>query len=118
MKIISCGQIFEKASLIKFHETPSPVSRSVPCGKTDIDMTKLTFALLKSAYAPKNGSVIGCEMSACNVTDYIFHGRGSHYHRSVGNWHSVTKDLRLFSSVATTSSRQFIGCKNVVQWTV
>jgi len=37
--------------------------------QTGIDMTKLIFALRKSANAPKNGSVIGCEMSAYNVTD-------------------------------------------------
>jgi len=62
-------------------------------------MTKLIFALLKSANAPKSSSIIVCEMSAYNVTDYVIHVRGSHYHRSVGNWHSVTKGLRLFSSV-------------------
>jgi len=70
--------------------------------QTDIEVTNLKFALRKSTNAPKNGSVIGCKMSAYNVTDYVIHGRGSHYHRSVGNWHSVMKDLHLFSSVTNT----------------
>jgi hypothetical protein len=83
--------------------------------QTDIEMKKLIFVLRKSAKAPKNGSVISCEMSAYNVTDYVIHGRSSLYHRSIGNWHSVTKDVRLFSSVANTYSRNFIGCKNFVQ---
>ena len=29
------GQIFEKLSNMKFHENPFPVSRAVPCGRTD-----------------------------------------------------------------------------------
>ena len=53
--------------------------------QTDIDMTKLKFALRKSANAPKNVSITGCEMSAYNVTDYVIHGRGSHNNNNNNN---------------------------------
>ena len=51
------GHIFEKLSNIKFHENPFPVSRAVPCGRTDIrtDMTKLIIVAFRNfAKAPKN----------------------------------------------------------------
>jgi len=35
MKLEYSGQIFEKYSIIKFHENPSCGSRVVPCGRTD-----------------------------------------------------------------------------------
>jgi len=35
MKLEFSGQIFEKCSNIKFHESPSSKSRVVPCGQTD-----------------------------------------------------------------------------------
>jgi len=81
-----------------------PVSADVfhAVRQRDIDKMKLKFALRKAANAPKNVSVPGCEMSTYNVTDYVIHGRGSHYHGSVGNSLSVTKDLRLFISVTNT----------------
>jgi len=79
--------------------------------QTYIDMAKLKFVLRNSTNAPKNGSVIGCEMLAYKVTDYVIHGRGSHYHRSDGNWHSVTKDLRFFGSLTNTQSGLLLGVK-------
>jgi len=35
-KLEFCGQIFEKNSIIIFHENPSSGSRVVPCGRTDM----------------------------------------------------------------------------------
>ena len=52
---------FRKSSNIKFLQSPSSVSRVVPCGKTDglTDITKLLVTLRNVANAPKNHSVIG-----------------------------------------------------------
>ena len=54
--------------------------------QADIDVTKIIVCLRKFAKAPKCGSVIGCELSTYNVTDYVINGWGSNSHRSFGNW--------------------------------
>ena len=52
MKLEFSGQIFEKASNIKFYHNPSSGSRVVQCGQTD--MTKLIVAFSNVANALKN----------------------------------------------------------------
>ena len=46
----------KNAQIIKFRETPSSVSRVVPCGQSDgrTDVTKLTVAFRDFVNAPKN----------------------------------------------------------------
>ena len=59
MKREFSGQIFEKYSSIKFHESPSRGSRVVPCWRTDGQttyMAKLTAAFRNFAIAAKNAS--------------------------------------------------------------
>jgi len=55
MKVALCGQIFEKYSNSKFHETPPIGSRAVPRGRSEErrDMTKQTAAFHNFANAPK-----------------------------------------------------------------
>jgi len=57
MKLKFSWQIFEKFSILKFHENPSIGRRVVPCGYTDrrTDMTKLIVALRNFANAPNMG---------------------------------------------------------------
>ena len=60
MKFEFSRQIFEKSSIIEFHQNPSNESRVVPCGQTDRHMTKLIVAFRNIANAPKNGTAT-CE---------------------------------------------------------
>jgi hypothetical protein len=103
IKIVFCRRIFEKPHLPNFMKLP-PVGAEIfrAVRQPHIEMMKLIIALRKFAKAPKNSSVIACEMSVYSVTDYFIQGRGSHSHRNVGNRYSVTKDLRLYIYVTST----------------
>ena len=52
--------LFEKLSVMKFHENPCCVTRVVPCGQTDLK--KLIFASRNFAKAPKNELGATCEV--------------------------------------------------------
>ena len=51
MKLEFSGQMFDKSSSIKFHQSPSSGSRVVPYGQTD--MTKLIVAFRNFVKASK-----------------------------------------------------------------
>ena len=59
MKLEYSRQMYEKHSIIKFHENPSSGSRVVPSGQTEgqTDMTKLIAAFRNFVNSPKNWSL-------------------------------------------------------------
>jgi len=87
-------QILEECSNIKFHE-----SRVVPCGQTDINMTKPTFAFCNFANAPKKYRIVPhcffyrSDLFPFRLTALLYRGADKSLARPGSKQATVTEDF-------------------------